>query len=196
MTKAKLLQPFGTAVPPAEQTSGDVPAGLLSATFAGLTEAGYDLPEEATVEIETIADEFAAASSTRRRWDEPSHQKQVLKALVEGADVYEAFRALAPEYRFELASYLNPVDADWVLDPVSAPADLIARVWCAASKLARNYNPRPGRRTDVALEAAVRALMEVLVPLLVASSRYRTTRARVERVRRLTAPALELSPYC
>jgi hypothetical protein len=167
--KAELLQPFFLSAGETEAGRGDwdVPAGLISQALREVTSAGCVASSVTEADITAIADEFAVSRSTECYWGEPGAQKQLLKELGVGGDVLVIRHALAPEYVIELSKYLHPYDAEWLLDPVGEPADVISRVRRAASRFVLDYQPTPGRRTDLALETAVRALVDLLELALV-----------------------------
>ncbi|WP_267389242.1 hypothetical protein [Sphingomonas sp. GC_Shp_3] len=168
IVKAELLQPFLTVVSfaPTASHNFDVPVGLVACAIGSLTAGARELPSDTEKQLSAIAEAFAADRSTQAYWGDPGRHKQLLKLLRDGEDVQVVLEAMAPEFMVELTTYLEPGDAAWVLDPVGEPADIIARVRQAAGACARHYQPAPGRRTDIALEAAVRALVGLIEPTL------------------------------
>lgn len=164
----QLLEPFfiRAASAAAEREYSEVTANSVSLAMAELASACDPPPAGLDASLAKVAGAFSIERGLEPYLGSPGHQKQLLRALRDGGNVREVLDAMAPEFVIELSGYLRKPAADWVLEPVGNPTDTITRVRRAAAKFERDYEPSKGRRTDLALETAVRELIGLVEPVI------------------------------
>jgi hypothetical protein len=163
----ELLLPFfvRASLANSEGIFSAVSVDAIAHAMAELEPIASELRSELEVEIYETAETFSVECNCEPYLGVPGVQRQLLRRLSDGGDIHEILDAMAPEFRIEVAGYLREPDAGWVMEPTGEPPEIVARVRLAAGKLLRDYEAPKGRPSNLALERAVRSLIDILQPL-------------------------------